>query len=278
LRFHGYGIAWVPLESGDDGGTDDPFRSVRLAFRIRPDQEPDDRVARIFSICDERFREHFFAGQWKSHLILRYVSGGSRSTPPLRETGLDGVFRKGRPAEILVRSDASGLSVSVDGRTVEVPGENPLRRFTGRFGRAILFLGNSPDGRNPWEGELGIADPEPLVPAVFRPPGRIVLFPPWKEERFGRPFWTDAAINLAGFIPFGFFLRRLAWKPRGRFRGLSAVFVVLAGAAVSLAIELLQAHLPSRDSSLTDTLWNTCGTWVGFMLSGIGSPSTDQAS
>ena len=44
---------------------------------------------------------------------------------------------------------------------------------------------------------------------------------------------------------------------------VAVVLAVVAGFAVSLAIEWLQAYLPSRDSSLRDLICNTFGTFVG---------------
>ena len=42
--------------------------------------------------------------------------------------------------------------------------------------------------------------------------------------------------------------------------------VVMLGAGISIAIELLQVFLPTRDSSLTDVAANVLGTYVGIRL------------
>jgi hypothetical protein len=44
------------------------------------------------------------------------------------------------------------------------------------------------------------------------------------------------------------------------------VVTVVVGFGVSLAIELLQAYLPSRDSSLRDLVTNTAGTLIGAVI------------
>ena len=35
---------------------------------------------------------------------------------------------------------------------------------------------------------------------------------------------------------------------------------------VSLAIEIIQAWIPSRSSQMSDLMLNTCGAWVGAMI------------
>jgi VanZ family protein len=77
-------------------------------------------------------------------------------------------------------------------------------------------------------------------------------------------YWEDVGINIVGFIPFGFFfsayfsaigkIKRTIWS------------TIALGFAVSLAIEVLQAFLPTRDSGMTDLITNTFGTALGAIL------------
>lgn len=77
-------------------------------------------------------------------------------------------------------------------------------------------------------------------------------------------YWSDVCVNISGFMPFGFFftayLSALRKVPRPR------ATVAMLGLAISLAIEIAQHFLPTRDSSTTDVLTNTLGTMFGAAL------------
>ncbi len=93
------------------------------------------------------------------------------------------------------------------------------------------------------------------------------LTPAWIPFRFGPPgwdYWEDDLINVAGFIPFGFFLLNfLSLMRPGR---ALIVLVIAIGFALSFVIETLQWLLPTRDSGMTDLITNTIGTAVGAVL------------
>ena len=75
----------------------------------------------------------------------------------------------------------------------------------------------------------------------------------------------DVVINILGFIPFGFLgVLWLRQRWRGPIVGV-AVLVVLAGFAVSFGIELAQAYLPTRNSSLLDLITNVTGAVLGVV-------------
>lgn len=44
---------------------------------------------------------------------------------------------------------------------------------------------------------------------------------------------------------------------------------VLGGTVLSLVIEILQAYLPTRNSSLSDLIYNSFGTGLGIILAAI---------
>ena len=110
-----------------------------------------------------------------------------------------------------------------------------------------------------------------LIPATFQPLRRIILGLP--DEWFSRANLMDVTVNILGFVPFGFFLvasLRLAknFSAPGVY-GLS----LLIGFCLSLAIELAQTYIPTRDSSFKDVFSNTMGTAVGAFLTKYALPT-----
>lgn len=93
------------------------------------------------------------------------------------------------------------------------------------------------------------------------------LDPAWRRFEFGWPgwsYWEDALVNVAGFIPVGFF--GLNYLLLSRTIKHPAALVILAGFALSLTIECLQWFLPTRDSGMNDLITNTFGTSLGVSL------------
>jgi hypothetical protein len=107
---------------------------------------------------------------------------------------------------------------------------------------------------------LGETGPDLMIPTTFRLTKYNVL--EWPEH-FDRSVATDGVVNIAGFIPFGLLtcLCLRCWTGWSIPRCLATT--ILAGASVSLAIELLQVLLPTRDSSLADLVTNILGATIG---------------
>jgi VanZ family protein len=103
-----------------------------------------------------------------------------------------------------------------------------------------------------------------LIPERFFVLREQFLERPWDEYHPDRSYWKDIGINIAGFIPFGFFF--CAYFSTLRKIKRAAVLTIVLGFIVSLTIEVSQAFLPTRNSGTTDLVTNTLGTAVGMMM------------
>ena len=131
-------------------------------------------------------------------------------------------------------------------------------------GLAALYLFD--EGSGQWAKDRSANRHRLLIPERYHVLQKRVLELPWGPAAIKMSDLDDIAINILGFMPFGFVVyryRRLA-KPDGWVRNV--VWAVCAGATISLAIELTQVWLPNRDSSATDLFCNTLGTFRGALL------------
>ena len=112
------------------------------------------------------------------------------------------------------------------------------------------------------------SEPNGRIAVDRSPRGLDLHFPP--EQTFIEPKLFDSSIdagsnrrdiglNLFGFIPFGFLLVALLADGTQ----LNRLSTLATGFALSASIELAQAWIPSRSSSLLDLLLNVAGTGVG---------------
>ncbi len=102
------------------------------------------------------------------------------------------------------------------------------------------------------------------VPKRFLVVDHLRFESPLSEYHSERTYLKNALLNIAGFIPLGFVLSLYLASILKMKR--SILVTVLAGMAVSFAIEYFQSFLPTRYSGCTDLFTNTFGTWVGAML------------
>jgi glycopeptide antibiotics resistance protein len=105
-----------------------------------------------------------------------------------------------------------------------------------------------------------------IIPERFKPIQRKILSPFLLGYQWNLSALQDVTTNIFGFIPFGFFFSALIIKT-ARTRRLSAyLIIVVLGTGLSVAIEMTQAYLPMRDSSLTDVVMNSAGTILGIVI------------
>jgi len=101
------------------------------------------------------------------------------------------------------------------------------------------------------------------IPATYTVLDQLLLEPFWNEFYMRWSYWTNLLKNIVGFIPLGFcfyayFSLVCRWER-------STLITVVAGALVSLTIEIGQAYLPTRQSGTTDLFTNTLGTYLGVL-------------
>jgi glycopeptide antibiotics resistance protein len=75
----------------------------------------------------------------------------------------------------------------------------------------------------------------------------------------------DALLNILLFVPLGFGLTEKL-RERRMSRTAALCLALVAGAALSYAIEITQIYIPMRDSGWEDVFTNTTGSVVGFFL------------
>jgi hypothetical protein len=143
-----------------------------------------------------------------------------------------------------------------------ISGKTPLQ--SANSGCMALYLFDEREGkvvhnRVSAGGEL-------MIPEVFTPLQRIVLISPWLDFEWSLNYFQDIAVNIIGFMPFGFFCAAFLFKA-GRFRRKNIYWITaLLGLGFGLAIELSQVYLPTRNSQLMDVIDNFAGTVLGLIL------------
>jgi hypothetical protein len=140
----------------------------------------------------------------------------------------------------------------LEGRTWEVvKGERDAALYT--------FDGHSGSSIRDRTGVM----PDLTVPKMFHLQRPTVLGFPADINRYEIP---DIVENILGFIPFGFCIAAFVRLGPRCAPSQALVTAVLIGTATSLAIELLQVYLPSRDSSSLDLINNILGSALGALL------------
>jgi hypothetical protein len=105
-----------------------------------------------------------------------------------------------------------------------------------------------------------------IIPEIFKPVNRKILYPGWPNFSSHWSFAQDVTINILGFIPLGFFFSALLMKVTHQRRLWVYLITAILGLCISVFIEVSQAYLPTRDSSLADVVWNGAGTILGIAI------------
>jgi len=103
----------------------------------------------------------------------------------------------------------------------------------------------------------------PRRPVVL---SKSFLSPPWHHFKLNRSFAADSMLNLLGFIPLGALLFGWLQHSFQRTQRIHLAIVIGFCFLLSLTMEIVQAWLPTRSSSLLDLFLNTLGAWCGIKL------------
>lgn len=104
------------------------------------------------------------------------------------------------------------------------------------------------------------------VPAKVTVFKRAFLAIPPYNFKPNRLFWTDAILNLIGFIPLGAIVCGWLHQKSTLHRRKKMYFSLAFCFAISLVMEIIQGWLPHRFSSLQDLILNTVGAALGIVL------------
>ncbi len=104
-----------------------------------------------------------------------------------------------------------------------------------------------------------------IIPESYSPLKRNMLRPFWRGVHVDRWLLQDVIINVFGFMPIAFCMAACLNR-RLQDPSMNIVLaVVVVGAIVSLGIEISQAYLPTRTSSLLDVVCNAFGASLGAL-------------
>ena len=99
---------------------------------------------------------------------------------------------------------------------------------------------------------------------------KTVLASAWRPIHWNRATVGDILVNVIGFMPLGIVFYCFLQCFSGPFTRHSHLLAVVFCLLLSLGIELAQAWIPTRYSTLQDLILNTFGAWLGIGLWRLG--------
>jgi len=136
--------------------------------------------------------------------------------------------------------------------------------FTEKNKPAVLYLFDEKRGKRAFdhgEGKLHLEIP-PRMHALEK----IILSPPWIGLKLNRNCFIDIILNIIGFIPLGFVLSATLIEINGTSKKRVVLMTVALCFIISLTIEIVQAWVPFRFSSMLDLMSNTSGSLIGALI------------
>lgn len=128
----------------------------------------------------------------------------------------------------------------------------------------VLYLFDDGSGQRVFDH--GQSNHHLVIPPRVEILKKEILVAPWNEKQFDHSLIQDMIINLAGFIPPGFFLFAILVNIGGWYKKYGICLTLITCFMVSLTIEILQIWMPSRSSQSLDLIMNAIGGLLGVML------------
>jgi len=128
--------------------------SLSIELWIRPTIEPRGCRTRILSFCDESKNEALFIGQWKNYLLVRWPAPSSGGRTYYRKIGVGQSLIAGKIRFVTITSSDKGTAIYLEGKRVKNFPDVRLIAKNENLLNKIILLGNSPDAKSPWSGDL----------------------------------------------------------------------------------------------------------------------------
>ncbi len=288
LRFHRDGV--VVSTAYLNAPPPDAARGCTLELMVRPATTDSSGVILNFYSPDNP--RQFQVRQWTDGLLVTRETAGPQNKLRKTKFDVDHAFQPGQLLLLTITSGPNGTVVYLDGRHAQ---SFPKFKISPSEWTGPLVIGASAVDYEPWQGEIqglaiypvelsaeeisrrdysraggdgirNVIRPGPgfEIPKYFVIPEKAFLKSPVKDFEVSRDYLNDVLRNIAGFVPLGFLLCAY-WGLRRTWR-LAVLYAILAGGLLSLAIEVLQAYIPQRNSGVTDIMTNTLGAAIGAAL------------
>jgi hypothetical protein len=243
-----------------------------IRLRVRSASPGQSGPARIFTISQDTAHRNVTIAQRGTGLYVR-LRRAKTSLSRRPSFHIDDVFATSVWRDIHLVIHHASIHLTVDGQTaVSQRFDGPLLASWNDQYR--LALGNELTGDRPWLGEINLAEVtvsgrkfDLLGSTALTIPPRYWLGTGTESVIFIPKLLTlnlsgakDIILNGLCFVPFGYVLGHC----RGRKR--SVLLAVGVAGVASLLVEVSQAWIATRHSSLLDWVLNTSGAWLGAVL------------
>jgi hypothetical protein len=104
------------------------------------------------------------------------------------------------------------------------------------------------------------------IPPRFKALRKAIVVRFWQDMDWDKAAVKDILVNILGFVPFALCMFLFLAGNRRMSPGQAAFLTILAGATLSLIIEISQMGLPTRTPSSLDLLCNTAGAALAILV------------